>query len=231
MDSRIRGRASRASARSHHSSRNLRGLGIFGVGGLLDNRWRGEARGVGVTVRASGPEPKSANPQALMPRISLERQHFEHIHIGVTGAGKTARSSEKTGTYTERCLSCLPGPSGFDKVNYPLLVASGSKHPTQYPMSCFPSHIFGASITFVRIKRTSQNSTRSRSRSNHCPQTVSPIVRPTLASASMRVKAQGTRIEICLRPQCLDEIVRSATTIHVTVSDPGRKTAPEFCRF
>ena len=86
---------------------------IWSRGSVLDNRWSGEAR-VGVAVRASGPEPKSANPQALMAR---KRQHFEHIDG--TGAGTTVRSLEKTGIYSERCLSYLPGPSRFDKVNYP----------------------------------------------------------------------------------------------------------------
>ena len=37
---------------------------------------------------------------------------------------------------------------GLTRSIIPLLVASGSRHPTQYPISCFPSHIFGASITF-----------------------------------------------------------------------------------
>lgn len=65
---------------------------------------------------------------------------------------------------------------GLTKSIIPLFVTFGNKHPTRYPASCFPSHVFGPgdSIIFGQIECDSQNPTRSRLRSSHFLSTASP---------------------------------------------------------
>lgn len=116
---------------------------------------------------------------------------------------------------------------GLTKSIIPLFVTSGNKHPTRYPASYFPSHVFGPgdSIIFGQIECDSQNPTRSRSRSSHFLWAASPTTRLTSVLALTKVKMWGTRIGICSRSRCLDVIVRGAMTTHVTVCDSGQKIA------
>lgn len=106
----------------------------------------------------------------------------------------------------------------------PLSVVSGNKNPTQYPVFCLSLGLVHS--TLGRIERDSQDWTRRRSRSSHCPVIASPMVCLMSAPTTKEVKREGTLMEICRRSRCSAVMVRSVPMTHLMPCDLYRKATP-----